>query len=154
MTMMPRTASGLLAIVAACLLAGCGTDAKTAGKTPAPEQGHGHHGAHGGALIEVGDHVAHVEVVHDPKAGSVTLHMVGKDGKTPLKLTHAPDLRLVTTKGPKVLETRPVGGDAEGASRFDVTDPVLQADPLEGRIALEIGSKRYNPELEEAREHK
>jgi hypothetical protein len=152
--MIPRTMSGLLVVVAACMLASCGNDAPTTGGKPSePDKAHGHahHGPHGGHLIEVGDHVAHVEFLHDPKAGTVTLHVVtGKDPNTPLKLTHAPDLKLVTRKGPKVLPTKPVGGDAHGASQFQVTDPLLQVDPLKGRIALEIGGKAYNPELEGA----
>jgi len=151
--MIPKTIPRLLTIVAACMLVSCGNDATTSGGQD-PEHGHAHHGAHGGTLIEVGAEVADVEFIHDPKAGTVTLHVSGKDGKTPLKLTFAPELKLVTKKGPKVLETKPMGGGADGASQFQVTDPLLQVDHLEGRIALKIEGKRYNPEIEAAHEHK
>lgn len=170
--MIPRTVPWLLTVVAACLFASCGDqhpdhDSEHAhdadqGHAHDEDQGHAHdqgqaqdhHGAHGGVLIEVGDHAAHVEFLHDAKAGTVTLHLVRKDGKTPLVVTHAPELKLVTKKGPKVLDTKPVGGTAAGASQFQVTDPLLQTDVLEGRIALEIGGKPYNPEIEGVHGHK
>ncbi|MHC4854751.1 MAG: hypothetical protein ACYTF5_22360 [Planctomycetota bacterium] len=139
--------------VAACMLASCGEDPAVTSGSGSADTGHAHHGAHGGALIEIGGGIAHVEFVHDAKAGTVTLHVTGKDTKTPLKLTYAPDLNLVTAKGPKVLNTKPVGGAADGASQFQVTDALLKTDPLKGRIAIKVEGKAYHPEIE-AHEHK
>jgi hypothetical protein len=103
-------------------------------------------------LIEVGNGIAHVEFVHDAKAGTVTLYVAGKDPKTPMKLTHAPDLKLTTAKGQEVVNTKPVGGAADGASQFQVTHALLKTDPLEGRITIKIEGKIYNPDI--AHEHK
>ncbi|MEE9127921.1 MAG: hypothetical protein V3U11_12345, partial [Planctomycetota bacterium] len=97
--------------------------------------------------------IAHLEFVHDRDAGTVTLHVTGEDAKTPMKLTFAPDLNLKTAEGPKVVRTKPVGGDSDGASKFTVTDPLLKADPLEGQIAMKIGGKPYHPEIQEVDDH-
>ena len=131
------------------MLASCGDDA--AGGDPEPASGgHAHKGANGGALIDVGKGTAHVEIVHDEAAGTVTLHMTGSDAKTPLKTTFAPDLNLLTAKGPKVLHTKPVDGKADGASKFVVTDPVLKVHLLEGRIDIKLAGKTYSPEIVDA----
>ncbi len=147
--MIPRILPRLLTIAAACMLASCGDDAASGGSG-----GHAHaQGAHDGALIDVGAGTAHVEFLHDNKAGTVTLYVTGKDAKTPMKLTFAPELHLETDKGPKVVNTEPVDGAADGASQFSVTDPLLKMDPLKGRIALKFGGKTYNPEIQEGHDH-
>ena len=43
---------------------------------------HGHEGPHGGHILEVGDHVAHLEVMHDESAGKMTIYVLGPDAKS------------------------------------------------------------------------
>jgi len=145
--MIPKIVTTLLTTVAACMLASCGDEPAVSSGSGSAETGQAHQGAHGGALIEIGKGIAHVEFLHDAKAGTVTLHVTGKDPKTPMKLTHAPDLKLTTAKGLKVLNSKPVGGAADGASQFHVTDDLLKTDPLEGRITIKIEGKIYNPDI-------
>lgn len=115
------------------------------GKSSAAAHGHGHKGPHGGHLLEVGDHVAHLEVMHDESAGKMTIYVLGPDAKSAFTGAKAPQVKLTTDSGPKVLSTTAVSGEA-GA--FAVTDPALKAHGPEGRISIEIGGKTYNPALE------
>lgn len=59
------------AIFLAFLFAACGEDAHESHDDSA----HGHEGRYGGHMIELGDHLAWAEVVHDAGAGSVTVHI-------------------------------------------------------------------------------
>lgn len=106
---------------------------------------HAHEGPHGGHLLEVGDHVAHLEVMHDEAAGKMTIYVLGSDAKSALTDAKAPQVKLSTDSGPKVLSTTAVSG---AAGAFAVTDPALKAHGPEGRISIEIGGKTYNPALE------
>ena len=107
---------------------------------------------HGGLVLEVGEETAHVEFVHEAKAGRVVLYLSGKDGKTPLRVSDPPTLRLVTTGGTKNVVA--VGRDVrEGkASEFTMTDDALKSDPLKGSLVLEIDGKRYDVEVKEEHE--
>ena len=59
------------AIFLALLFAACGEE----DHEPHDDSAHGHEGRYGGHLIELGDHLAWAEVVHDAEAGSVTMHI-------------------------------------------------------------------------------
>jgi hypothetical protein len=109
-----------------------------------------HKPPHGGFLLEVGDHVAHVEVVHDAKDGKVTLYVLDKEAKEAVKIKDAPKLNLMTEDGAVQVETKAVEADKEGlASQFEAKSDALKADPLKGRIAIVIGEKKYNVEIVE-----
>ena len=151
--MTPNLMPKVLLILSAAAFAACSSE-NGDGSGADQNHGHPHQGSHGGALMEIGDHVAHVELVHDAIAGTVTLYLTGGDAKTPLQIADAPELKLMTAEGPKVVATRPAGTDSKGASQFSATDPLLKTDPLKGRIGLRIDGKPYNPEIEEAHDHK
>jgi hypothetical protein len=120
----------------------------------AGEPAHGEaKGLHGGAVLEVGEEAAHIEVVHDEKAGKLTLYILGKDQKTAVALPEAPKLNLKTDKGNLQLATKAVGPKDGAASQFEVTDDALKADPLNGRIALTLDGKKYNVKLADDHGH-
>lgn len=106
---------------------------------------HSHEGPHGGHLLEVGDHIAHLEVMHDESAGKMTIYVLGADAKSALTGTNSPQIKLSTDSGPKVLSTTAISGEA-GA--FTATNSALMTHAPEGRISIEIGGKTYNPALE------
>ncbi|MFT5131210.1 MAG: hypothetical protein ACI8W8_004846 [Rhodothermales bacterium] len=130
-----------------CWQTGCGKSQEA--------EDHGHdHGEHAGhdhgddaghdhapGLLEIGDHVGHIQFEHDHEAGSVTLTFTAPDAKTPLLLTVAPKLNL-TGDSPVQLQTVAVASDAGGTAVFSVTDEALKAEP-EGRIAVTIGEQAY-----------
>jgi hypothetical protein len=119
----------------------------------AEEKHEEHKAAHGGSLLEVGEEVAHIEVVHDDKAGKLTLYILGGDAKTAVAIKDAPKINLKTDKGAKQLETKAVDAKEGAASQYEVTDDALKTEPLKGRIALTIKDKKYNVDLKEDKDH-
>lgn len=107
-----------------------------------------HKPAHGGTILEVGEEAAHIEFVHDEKAGKITLYIMGGDAKTPLNLKEAPKLNLKTKAGNKQLDAK--GADAT----WSVEDESLKEEP-KGRIALTLpDGKKYNVAIEDKHDHK
>lgn len=131
---------------------GCG-DAKdgSASKPPAKaaEDAHDHAAApHGGELLELGEEEAHVELLHDSKAGSVTVYVFGKDVKTPVAVA-APTIVLATKDGPKEFTLTAVNPRADGtADTWKATHAGLMAEPLDGRIRVTVAGKAFQSPLE------
>ncbi|MEX1023775.1 MAG: hypothetical protein WD226_01750 [Planctomycetota bacterium] len=105
---------------------------------------HAELGPHGGELIEVGAGLAHLELLHDEAAGSITLHALGADGVTPLELDAPPELKLMTATGPLVL---PMAASPDTPTSFSATNPALTNDALTGRVSLTLAGKTYSPDL-------
>ncbi len=103
---------------------------------------HPDEGPHGGPLLEVGDHVAHIEVLHDEAAGKMTLYVLGQDGKTAVAVEEPPVLKLMGAND--ALTTDAVDGEI-GA--FSLSNEALNAHGPEGRITIKLNGKTYNPAL-------
>lgn len=113
-----------------------------------------HKAPHGGVLLEVGEEVAHLELVHDPKEGTATIYLLDGKAEKAVAIKDAPKLNLMTADGAKQVVTKAVEPDKEGlASQFVAKDDALKADPLKGRIAITIGDKKYNVDIKEPDEH-
>lgn len=113
-----------------------------------------HKAPHGGVLLEVGEEVAHLELVHDEKEGKATIYVLDAKAEKTVAIKDAPKVNLMTEDGAKQLVTKAVEADKEGlASQFEVTDDALKADPLKGRISVTIGDKKYNVDIKEPDEH-
>lgn len=134
----------LCVLILGSLLSACGNGDEEGGHSSGQSKAHSH-GPHGGHLLEVGDHVAHLEVIHDEEAGKLTVYVLGPDEKTPFPLEQAPQLKLVTEQGPLVLDLEKV--DQVGAT-FSATADVMKGVEPEGRVSLTIEGKVYNPILE------
>lgn len=105
------------------------------------------HDAHAPGLLEVGNHVAHIDFAHDAAAGTVTLHVTGPDAKTARALSIAPKLNL-TGDSPTQVLLQPVSPDSNGASAvFSATHDVLRSEP-EGRIAVTVEGQVYQVIIE------
>jgi hypothetical protein len=102
-----------------------------------------HHGPHDGEIVEVGDDKrTHIEIVHDEKAGKLTIYVFGKDMKTAVNIADAPKLNLKSSKGNKQLEMS--GKD----SQWEATDELLKEEP-NGRVQLKLADgKKYNVRLD------
>ena len=109
---------------------------------------HGKKGPNGGGLVEVGDaDDHHLEVVHDDKAGKLTVYCLLADQKTPYTPKEALKLNLKTKDGNKQFTLK--GAD----SKWEVSDDVLKEEP-NGRIVVILpDGKKYNVALAED-EHK
>lgn len=140
-------------------LSGCGAKTTATEKSPASKsdahahEEHAHKGSHGGEIIALDGEKAHIELVHHAAEGKADLYITGPDGKTALALEKAPDLKLMTDDGPKVLKCEPSGGSDGKASQFMVSDEALKKDPLKGFIALEVDGASYSPAIPEEHHH-
>jgi len=163
------TSLGLLALV---LGAGCGESPKassTAAKAPAKksaekhdEHGHAHpsKGPHGGPLIELGKEEYHAELVHDEKAGSVTIYVLDHEGKKPVAID-AKEVRINLKhdgKGEQFeLTAEPQKGEDGKSSRFVSTDKELSEDldheGAEARLVLSIDGKSYTGQIKHEDDH-
>ena len=144
-----RDSVPLVAMLA--FLAGCGQG--DAGKPTPPakpaEAAHDHvHGPHDGEVLELGEEEGHVELIHDGVGGNVTVYVFGKDLKTPVSVV-APTIVVQTKDGPKEFTLTAVG-DASGgkAHAWKGSHAALVADPLNGRIRVNIGGKDFQSPLE------
>ena len=153
------------------LAAGC--DAKhpspekgAASATPEPhltgvvtKNGHDEHdhpttGPHQGTLVELGNEQYHAEVVHDEKAGSVTIYILDHTAKKAVAIK-ADEIVINLKhhgKGEQFkLAAAPDKGDTSGSSRFQSEDKELSEDldveGAEARVVIEIGGKSYSGEL-------
>jgi len=130
--------------------------------TAAGDHGHGHdsdghptEGPHHGVLVELGQEEYHAEVVHDDKAGVVTVYLLdGSAEKT--ASTAAPDLAINVKHGDKPeqfkLAALPQEGDAKGtSSRFQLTDKELveHLDEKDAAATLQvtIGDTPYSGKI-------
>ncbi|MHC4945452.1 MAG: efflux RND transporter permease subunit, partial [Planctomycetota bacterium] len=103
-------------------------------------------GAHGGALMSVGAHIADLEWLHDEQAGKVTIYLTDHDGG-PVAIEVAPKINLVTAEGNKQIVCRGKDAEAGKAWCFEASDDALKTCELKGRIALKIEGKPYSVEI-------
>lgn len=137
-----------LTVALMLMIALCQLSAIRAEEKPAHE--HGKKGPNGGALAEVGDpEDHHVEVVHDDKAGKLTVYCLLADQKTPYTPKEAPKLNLKTKDGNKQLVL------AGAYSKWEVSDDVLKEEP-NGRIVIVLpDGKKYNVTItDDGHDHK
>jgi hypothetical protein len=98
--------------------------------------------AHGGEMVEVGEHVAFLEVSHDPKTGTLLVWSRDHDGEV-LGLKDAPKLNLKTKDGNRQIVMKALDLKDGTASAFEATGDCLKADPIDGRISVKIGDTQY-----------
>jgi len=140
------------ALAFAVLAAGCGKTDTPKGNAPAaPAAAHEEHKApHGGALLELGEEEAHLELIHDAKAGSLTVYVYGKSLDAPAAV-EMPVIQVVGKSGAEELKSTAVSPKADGTSaQWTVTDPRLATDPLDGRIRVKVDGKSHQSALEPA----
>lgn len=120
----------------------------------AEDHDHGHgkesKGPHGGAIHELGDaDDTHVEVIHDKEAGSIAIHLLGKDLKTPTAIKESPKINLRAKDGNKQIEMKPMAAADGKASHFEAANEALKGEPLTGRISITLDDgKKYNVKLD------
>jgi len=177
-----RTSGCLLTIALAGLLVGCqpaaappadsGKAAKSDGHFEGDghdhaEHGHAEHehahpssGPHKGSLIELGNEEYHAELVHDDKAGTVTIYLLDGAAKAAVG-TQAADVVINVKHDGKGSQFRltadPQKGDKAGASsRFVSKDSqlgdALDQEGAEARLVLEIAGKPFTGQVTHSHE--
>ena len=104
------------------------------------EPAHPTHGVHGGELVEVGEHLLHLEMLHDSAAATLTVYVTGPDGKTPADLSEAPVANLRVAGEPV---TVPFEGSG---SEWTLTHDAFKGEP-QGRVAVKAGGKTWKVEM-------
>jgi hypothetical protein len=141
----------MLLIASIALLSACGNaeDPKANKKVPAKHSSHDEHGPHGGELIELGQHEAHLEVVHDDAAGTITLYALDANLK-PIALAKGPVLNFNASSGPKQLVATAVRGSS---TEWIFSDPSLRDEPEGARLVVVLNGITYTPELPHGHDH-
>jgi hypothetical protein len=170
MLMITRFATPLLCCVMVVALVGCGTtsqdstatrgsaspgvaatagsDAGAASQPARPAsgssatEGHEHTAPHGGALVELGEEFAHLEIVLAASTGTLTAYALDGEAEQAVRLSQPALDIVVMRKGaaPLVLALRPVANELTGerdrdTSQFTITSPELRhLSRFEGRI--------------------
>lgn len=118
-------------------------------------------GPHGGALVELGNEEYHAEMVHDEKAGKVTVFLLDSAGKQAVPIS-ARDLTVNIRRSGKPAQYRlkaaPLEGEEQGkCSAFASSDKELlehlDAEGVEARLRVSINGKSYSGKLEHSHEH-
>ena len=124
-------------------LAGCdGYDDDRDHEDEHEEAEHVHHAKWGGQLIELGDHYATIEMVHDPAEGKLTAYVMDRHANQAVRLDARSIPVTITVAGEDILlDLEPVAhaltGETVGdTSRFEATADVLKRiQEFQGSIA-------------------
>ncbi len=164
---------GLL-LVSLALLTGCPQSESGPDTGAAPNQagdphehgdGHAHahpdHGPHGGGLIELGNEDYHAELIHDEKAGTVTIYVLDSSATKPVSIP-ATEVTVNVKKGDTAeqfkLQAAAGEGDAAGpASQFVSSDPALaealDSADAEAQLVITIKDTPYRGKIQHDHGH-
>ncbi|MHC4137016.1 MAG: hypothetical protein ACYTDU_08275 [Planctomycetota bacterium] len=128
---MPRT----LALLTALLCATCGDagrdDAPQAPEPAAAAAKHDHQPLRGGRLVEIGEHVAQVEIVHDAEAGTLTAYVMDGHASRAVRLpAKSLPVRIEAAGEEFALDLKPVADALTGETVGDTSRFEIQADLL------------------------
>ncbi len=99
--------------------------------------GHAHSAIHGGALISLGQHFAHLEVVLDPKVGKLTIYVQDAEAEKAIRIKQEViELKVVLSKDGKSedvdLKCAAVESELSGEKAGDSSEFMIQSDSLKG----------------------
>jgi hypothetical protein len=117
------------------LLVGC--DAKPA--TPPSPAGHVHQAPHGGALVELGQEFAHVELVFESATGKVTAYVLDGEVEKPFRLEQKELLLKGKTQS---LALQAVGSPLTGEKPGDTSQFEGRSDGLKGATEFDAALVR------------
>ncbi|MCC9608928.1 hypothetical protein LOC68_07800 [Blastopirellula sp. JC732] len=162
---MRLAATGLLALSLASFGCTSGGPAPTKGDAHG-DHDHGDHehpseGPHGGSLIELGNEEYHAELIHDEKAGSVTIYILDSAAKAAIPI-EATEL-TINLKHDRMGEqfkvaAAPDAGDPEGkSSKFVSTDAELAEDldheGADAQLVVTIDGKQFRGAVAHDHDH-
>lgn len=144
---------------------GCNQNAGGPAAPPANDGDHAEHahateGPHGGDLIELGEEEYHAELVHDDKAGTVTIYILDAHAEAAVPVDAAELVINLKHDGKAEqfkLPASPDASDPQGnSSRFDSNDAELCAELCEDlahegaepQLVAMINGKQYRGSIE------
>ena len=101
--------------------------------------GHAHDAPHGGAIVELDDHTAHLEVVVDPESGQMTLYVLDGGAVRAVRIAQPAVHVLSTTGGVSTsLPLAAVGSPLTGARVGDTSEFRGMSDSLRGASRVDV----------------
>jgi hypothetical protein len=128
----------LLAGASLLVLSSCGKKQETAQEPAAAGGHHAHVAPHGGTLVEVGEHMFNIELVHDADAGRLTAYILDAHAENFVRLPIQGFAIIALVNGrreslPMAAVANPVTGETVGdTSEFSAT-----AAWLKGKVACD-----------------
>jgi hypothetical protein len=131
-------------LVILALFTSCGE-----GPPPAPESrggaatdgdhAHGHSAPHGGALVALGDHFAHLELVFDAASGRITVYVLDGAARDGVRLAQDElRARIEVDHGELPLVLEPVERALTGETRGDSSEFSGRAEGLAGATRFDL----------------
>ena len=120
------------------------------------EHAHPTEGPHGGHLVELGGEEYYAELLHDESTHTVTVHLLGAAAEESV-LVETPEITLQVLEEGQfadyALTAVAAGGDATGASQFEIVDQHLSemlddAEQLRGRLRVTIEGRQLTGTIE------
>jgi hypothetical protein len=119
------------------LMTGCSKQSAPAKEKGRPDS-HAHHAPNGGTLIELGHHQFNLELVLDPAAGTLTIHVLNGHADNTVRLdAHELPVILHLDGADHHLILRPVENRLSNETVGDTSVFSLQADRLRAATQLE-----------------
>ena len=134
-------------MIAALVLSGCqssSTETKapavTAAATPAPgppaeaakkEGEHEHSAPHGGALVELGEEFAHLEIVLDAATGALTAYALDGEAEKSVRVKQS-EIEIAVKNPPVMIKLGAVSNALTGETASDTSEFSDQSDRLKG----------------------
>ncbi len=115
--------------------------------TPAETHGHEDHhhdhaAPHGGTLIALGEHFAHLEILLDSGSGTVTVHVLDGEVESPIRLPGTPILMVL--EGGETATLTPVANELTGETETDSATYRATVESLKGRDKFEATVKELD----------
>ena len=125
--------SRALVLLAVLSLAACGGDGPGDAQEPEPAVArHDHQPQRGGRLVEIGEHVAQVEIVHDARAGTLTAYVMdGHAGRAVRLSAESLPVRIEVGGEEFTFDLKPVADPLTGETVGDTSRFEIRADLLE-----------------------
>jgi hypothetical protein len=103
------------------------------------EGGHAHHAPHGGVLVEIGEHQANLEIVHDAAAGTLSIYVLDSHAENFVRLS-APSLSVGSELGGEArrIQLEAAANAATGETVGDTAHFAGEADWLKTTEPLRI----------------
>ncbi len=140
-------------VIGLALSAGCSKESVPAAQENANESADDHShdlGPHDGAVIVVGTHLAHLEMLRNCDSGKITCYLLDSEMKDSVEADGPLKINLKTEDGSKQLTAQGVDG---GLSVFECTDPALAAHEVDGQFVISIGGNEYFLEIPDHHHH-
>lgn len=113
---------------------GCNKSDQHPGDVASPRTGHHHHSApHGGSLVELGQHAAHLEVVFQPSTGQMDIYVWDAHVENPIRLQTGKALALELSDPSELkVSLEPVADPLSGETRENTSHFSVTVQELEG----------------------